>query len=44
MDMSQYLDMFLEESIENLQTLNENLLELEKNPEDEEIINNSNQD
>lgn len=39
MDMSQYLDMFLEESIENLQTLNENLLELEKNPEDPDKIN-----
>lgn len=33
MDMSQYLDVFLEESSENLQTLNQNILELEKNPE-----------
>ncbi|MCX7951685.1 MAG: chemotaxis protein CheA [Clostridiales bacterium] len=39
MDMSQYLDVFLEESSENLQTLNENILELEKNPEDKDIIN-----
>lgn len=39
MDMSQYLDVFLEESTENLQTLNENILELEKNPEDKDIIN-----
>lgn len=39
MDTSQYLSMFLEESEENLQTLNESLLELEQNPEDEEKIN-----
>lgn len=39
MDMSQYLDIFLEESIENLQTLNEGILELEKNSEDKETIN-----
>lgn len=39
MDMSQYLDIFLEESIENLQTLNEGILELEKNAEDKETIN-----
>lgn len=39
MDMSQYMDMFLEESLENLQTLNENLLKLEKSPEDSETIN-----
>jgi two-component system, chemotaxis family, sensor kinase CheA len=39
MDMSQYLDMFLEESMENLQNLNEGILELEKNPEDKEVIN-----
>ncbi|GFR36127.1 chemotaxis protein CheA [Thermobrachium celere] len=39
MDMSQYLDIFLEESTENLQTLNENILELEKDPDNKEIIN-----
>jgi two-component system, chemotaxis family, sensor kinase CheA len=39
MDMSQYLDMFLEESIENLQNLNEGILELEKSSEDKETIN-----
>lgn len=39
MDMSQYLDMFLEESIENLQNLNEGILELEKTPEDKDTIN-----
>lgn len=39
MDMSQYLDVFLEESSENLQTLNQNILELEKEPENKDIIN-----
>lgn len=39
MDMSQYLDMFLEESDENLQNLNEWILSLEKNPDDKETIN-----
>lgn len=39
MDMSQYLDIFLEESEENIQRLNEGLLSLEKNPDDKEIIN-----
>jgi two-component system chemotaxis sensor kinase CheA len=39
MDMSQYLDMFLEESTENLQNLNEGILKLEKNPQDKETIN-----
>lgn len=39
MDMSQYLDMFLEESYENLQNLNEDILGLEKNPEDKDLIN-----
>lgn len=32
MDMTQYLDLFLEESLENVQKLNQNLLEIEKNP------------
>ena len=39
MDTSQYLTMFLEESMDNLQTLNESLLELEKNPDDTDRIN-----
>lgn len=39
MDTSQYLTMFLEESMDNLQTLNESLLELEQNPEDIDRIN-----
>ncbi|WHH58957.1 chemotaxis protein CheA [Petroclostridium sp. X23] len=39
MDMSQYLELFIEESKEHLQNLNENLLELEKIPEDMTILN-----
>jgi len=39
MDTSQYLDMFIEESKEHLQSCNEHLLELEKNPEDLAIVN-----
>lgn len=39
MDMSQYIDIFLEESLENLETLNQGILELEKNPEDKDTIN-----
>lgn len=38
MDMSQYLDVFLEESKEHLATLNEMLLELEKNPGNTESL------
>ncbi|WP_236777909.1 chemotaxis protein CheA [Anoxybacter fermentans] len=37
--MSQYLRMFLDESEEYLQSLNQNLLELENNPNDEQLIN-----
>ncbi|SHE57950.1 chemotaxis protein CheA [Clostridium fallax] len=39
MDTSQYLSMFLEESIENLQTLNDSLLTLEQNPHDVDKLN-----
>lgn len=39
MEMNQYLDIFLEESKEHLQTCNEKLLELEKNPDDLSIVN-----
>ena len=39
MDTSQYMTMFLEESMENLQTLSESLLELEKSPEDVDTLN-----
>ncbi|MED1741839.1 chemotaxis protein CheA [Bacillus swezeyi] len=38
MDMNQYLDVFIEESKEHLQTCNEKLLELEKNPTDLQLV------
>ena len=39
MDTSQYMDMFIEESKEHLQSCNEHLLELEKSPDDLTIVN-----
>lgn len=39
MDMSQYLEIFIEESKEHLQALNQSLLHLEKNPEDGSVLN-----
>ncbi|KAB7668658.1 chemotaxis protein CheA [Bacillus sp. B1-b2] len=39
MEMSQYLEVFIEESKEHLQSCNEHLLELEKNPENLQIVN-----
>ncbi|MFO6495446.1 MULTISPECIES: chemotaxis protein CheA [unclassified Bacillus (in: firmicutes)] len=39
MEMNQYLDVFIEESKEHLQTCNEKLLELEKNPSDLQLVN-----
>ena len=39
MDVSQYMAMFLEESMENLQTLNESLLDLEQEPNNIEKLN-----
>ena len=39
MDVSQYLEIFIEEAKEHLQSLNENLLVLEKEPENKETIN-----
>ncbi|WP_044893751.1 chemotaxis protein CheA [Bacillus alveayuensis] len=39
MDMSQYLEVFIDESKEHLQTINEQLLQLEKSPEDITIVN-----
>jgi two-component system chemotaxis sensor kinase CheA len=38
MEMSQYLEVFIEESKEHLQSCNEGLLELEKNPDDMSIV------
>lgn len=37
--MSQYLEVFIEESKEHLQACNEHLLELEKDPENLQIVN-----
>ena len=39
MDVSQYLEIFIEESKEHLQSLNEHILILEKEPENEATIN-----
>lgn len=39
MDTSQYMSMFLEESMDNLQTLNEALLQLEQNSNDADKLN-----
>lgn len=39
MDMNQYLEVFVEESKEHLQNCNERLLDLEKNPDDLDIVN-----
>jgi two-component system, chemotaxis family, sensor kinase CheA len=39
MDMNQYLEVFIDESKEHLQTCSEQLLELEKNPQDLAIVN-----
>jgi len=39
MDMNQYLDVFVEESKEHLQSLNTSLLELEKDPNNITVLN-----
>ena len=39
MDMSQYLEIFIEESKEHLQSLNECLLQLENEPNNMELLN-----
>ena len=39
MDMSQYLELFIEESKDHLQNVNQQLLELEKNPNNMNILN-----
>ena len=39
MDVSQYLEIFVEETKEHLQSLSENLLVLEKEPENKDTIN-----
>lgn len=39
MDMSQYLEIFIDETKEHLQSLNQSLLQLEQNPEDTSVLN-----
>ena len=39
MDVSQYLEIFIDETKEHLQNLNENLLVIEKEPENKDTIN-----
>jgi two-component system chemotaxis sensor kinase CheA len=39
MDTSQYLDLFIDETKEHLQSLNEHILALEKEPEDADTVN-----
>jgi len=39
MDTSQYLSLFIEESMENIENLNQSMLELEKEPDNKDIIN-----
>jgi two-component system chemotaxis sensor kinase CheA len=39
MDMSQYLEIFIEETREHLQILNQCLLQMEKNPDDTSMLN-----
>ncbi|MGE5328624.1 MAG: chemotaxis protein CheW [Deltaproteobacteria bacterium] len=39
MDMSQYIEIFIEETKEHVQNLNQSLLQLEKNPSDMVILN-----
>ena len=38
METSEYLDVFLDESREHLQSVNDHLLNLEKNPQDLAIV------
>lgn len=39
MDMSQYLQIFIEEATEHVQSLNQCLLQIEKDPEDKDVLN-----
>lgn len=40
LETNQYLDMFIDESKEHLQTMNDNLLQLEQNPDDIDVVKN----
>ena len=39
MDVSQYLEIFIDESAEHLQTLSDCIMELEKEPDNKDVIN-----
>ena len=39
MDVSQYLDVFIDESNEHIQALSDNIMVLEKEPENTDVIN-----
>ena len=39
MDVSQYLDIFIDETNGHIQTLNDNIMILEKEPENKDVIN-----
>ncbi len=39
MDVSQYLEIFIDETKEHIQSLNEQILVLEKEPDNEDTIN-----
>ena len=41
MDVSQYLEIFIDESAEHLQTLSDCIMELEKEPDNKDVINES---
>ena len=38
MDVSQYLEIFIDESAEHLQTLSDCIMELEKEPDNKDVI------
>ena len=39
MDVSQYLEIFIDETNGHLQTLSDNIMQLEKEPENKDVIN-----
>ena len=39
MDVSQYLEIFIDETSEHLQTLSDSIMQLEKEPENKDVIN-----
>ena len=39
MDVSQYLEIFIDETKEHVQNLNSQILELEQNPENADVVN-----